>query len=719
MKKFLALVLLALAPLVYGADNTIDGHLIRPGTLPTTAAIVPWASAASPTFTGTLTFPFTGSTQCLQVNTSGVVSGTGSACGSGGGGSFLPLAGGTMTGTATLHTANLDGTNLASGNSLTVTPIGNPLSTLSKISYHATTSSTATRSFMIDLGEISATSGGTGPTGGNVVLYTGMEAQSGTGDAWSYNPLLTIDSGAGTNTHNYQVIEVDLNNNDVSSTGATAVNGVDITTAGTHIANTALNISGSLSAAGLSPGWLYGIVVGGANNIQGADIELGGNPSWGLDTINFTGTSDIRLRNTGVIAARNGGNSADLVLMSLNSSNVLQLGTGAASINDAVRVLASAGQSINWNVNYGAGNTSAEAFMPFQSSQNPTGICNPDGAGNCVFNRIIIGSDNVDSSSGVNGTIAFQVNENCCLTSAKGTRNVGQFIINVIGTPADAAGNHSYVALETTARVAVNLGGTSTAAIANTSGSVFGANPYVSLASGATDLRGVIGQETDVEMATGSSAWAAVGQSVIATVNWTVKAAQENVGYEVASQSNSIHPFDVAYQIGGYEGWPGIDTTGGIMRCEFNQASGQCPGIGFGIDLSNIASISGYAFAGPNAAFNVTGTGLLSAAGNVNTGRLVESSIVTATSSASIASTTRYERCNSGSALSITFATTGMAVGQRIDVKNVNTGVCTVDSGSGHTIDGAQTFPLSTQYQNVSLLCTAVTSGTCTAWDVE
>lgn len=378
-----------------------------------------------------------------------------------------------------------------------------------------------------------------------------------------------------------------------------------------------------------------------------------------------------------------------------------------------------AGLSSNWDVNYGAGNTSGEAFMPFQSSQNPTGICNPDGAGNCVYNRIIIGSDNVDSSSGVNGTIAFQINENCCLTSAKGTRNVGQFIINVIGTPADAAGNHSYVALETTGRVAVNLGGTSTSAIANTSGSVFGANPYVSLASGATDLRGVIGQETDVEMATGSSAWAAVGQSVIATVNWTVKAAQENVGYEVASQSNSIHPFDVAYQIGGYEGWPGIDTAGGIMRCEFNQASGQCPGIGYGIDFSNIASMSGFAFAGPNAAFNVTGPGALTATKVTNGGALVENSIVTTTTSAPAAATTRYERCNSGSALSITFATTGMVIGQRIDVKNVNTGVCTVDSGSGHTIDGAQTFTLSTQYQNVSLLCTAVTSGTCTAWDVE
>ena len=44
------------------------------------------APLASPTFTGTVTLPITGSSQCLHVSSSGVVSGTGSDCGSGGGG---------------------------------------------------------------------------------------------------------------------------------------------------------------------------------------------------------------------------------------------------------------------------------------------------------------------------------------------------------------------------------------------------------------------------------------------------------------------------------------------------------------------------------------------------------------------------------------------------------------------------------------------------------
>ena len=62
------------------------------------------APLASPTFTGTVIIPavtlsgITGSTQCLQVNTSGTVSGTGSTCGSGGGGLSFPA---TVSGTTT------------------------------------------------------------------------------------------------------------------------------------------------------------------------------------------------------------------------------------------------------------------------------------------------------------------------------------------------------------------------------------------------------------------------------------------------------------------------------------------------------------------------------------------------------------------------------------------------------------------------------------------
>jgi hypothetical protein len=96
------------------------------------------APLASPTFTGTVTIPaltlsgITGSTQCLQASSSGVVSGTGSACGSGGGGGVTSLN--TLTGALTL----------GAGTGITITPSGSTLTIAatggggSSVQYNAT-----------------------------------------------------------------------------------------------------------------------------------------------------------------------------------------------------------------------------------------------------------------------------------------------------------------------------------------------------------------------------------------------------------------------------------------------------------------------------------------------------------------------------------------------------------------------------------------------------
>lgn len=74
-------------------------------------------SGAAETLTGTLTIAVTGSTQCLHVNSSGVVSGTGSDCGSGAGGvSSLN----TLTGALTL--ANANGFTFTNSGGNTITP---------------------------------------------------------------------------------------------------------------------------------------------------------------------------------------------------------------------------------------------------------------------------------------------------------------------------------------------------------------------------------------------------------------------------------------------------------------------------------------------------------------------------------------------------------------------------------------------------------------------
>jgi hypothetical protein len=62
------------------------------------------APLASPTFSGTITTPITGLIQCLHVSSLGVVSGTGSDCGSGGGGAVASVFG--RTGAVTAQTGD-------------------------------------------------------------------------------------------------------------------------------------------------------------------------------------------------------------------------------------------------------------------------------------------------------------------------------------------------------------------------------------------------------------------------------------------------------------------------------------------------------------------------------------------------------------------------------------------------------------------------------------
>lgn len=241
----------------------------------------------------------------------------------------LPTSGGTMTGLLTLHTTNLDSTTLSTSNGQTVVLTGNGTSILLKNSFVATSSSSTTAGFTEQLGMVSVTSGG---SIGNGALYTGVEAGPGTGNAWSTNSLITIDSGAGINVKQFQGTELDFNNNDTAdSDGIHFANGLNITGAGTHVANTALGIYGNKQGGG--PNWLYGIQCGANNSVSIACMEVEGNSGYGLDFISFTGTSDIRMRNAGIIVGRNAANSADLTLLSLDASNVLQLGTGVATIN--------------------------------------------------------------------------------------------------------------------------------------------------------------------------------------------------------------------------------------------------------------------------------------------------------------------------------------------------------------------------------------------------
>lgn len=260
-----------------------------------------------------------------------------------------------------------------------LTLIANGASALVGSNFAATSTSSTTFAATTSMSMISQTSGG---TLGNAVLYTGLEAKPGTGNAWSMNPLLTVDSGAGINSHNFQTIEVDFNNNDtVDSAGAMFANGLNITGAGTHIANTALGIYGNKSGGG--PNWLYGIQCGPNNSVLIGCIEIEGNSSYGLDFISFTGISDIRMRNAGVIVGRNAANSADLALLSFDASNILQLGAGVSTVHSAAPTIdfsgsnVEAGNALIGGIIIGAAGTCATSNSFQYSGNAKTGVSFP------------------------------------------------------------------------------------------------------------------------------------------------------------------------------------------------------------------------------------------------------------------------------------------------------------------------------------------------------
>ncbi len=85
----------------------------------------------TPTISGNLTTNITGSTQCVQSNSSGVLSGTGSPCGSGGSTAFSALTGSTNT-TAAMVVGT--GASLATSGSGTITATAVPFSGISTAS---------------------------------------------------------------------------------------------------------------------------------------------------------------------------------------------------------------------------------------------------------------------------------------------------------------------------------------------------------------------------------------------------------------------------------------------------------------------------------------------------------------------------------------------------------------------------------------------------------
>ena len=259
------------------------------------------------------------------------------------------------------------------------TPVTNALQTVSSWVMQATTTSSTIREYVVGIDVISDQGSGAGGNAGDkVALYSGIDVRAGSGDAWSFNTVLTMDSGSGTN--NNQGYELDFNNNNAArGTGVAGAGfaapiavGLSITGDGAFSSTAAAVVSG--------PGtqiWQRGFAVTNTSVAQASFQDLGnatrsvdiyGTHLYGLDMANASFSSDfgIRVGNTTGIGSLNAAGNADLRLIELDNSNNLILGSlGAtpgmfinAATNPAVdNSYALGGNANRWSVVWAANGT--------------------------------------------------------------------------------------------------------------------------------------------------------------------------------------------------------------------------------------------------------------------------------------------------------------------------------------------------------------------------
>lgn len=161
--------------------------------------------------------------------------------------------------------------------------------------------------------------------------------------------------------------------------------------------------------------------------------------------------------------------------------------------------------------------------------------------------------------------------------------------------------NKNYVPLVSALTCTTNDGGTGVTS-GTASGSIFGFNPNVRANSGATNLYSVCGQEVDVQMAGTSTAFARLGQSIVA---WgTNVGAGIDAAMAVAVANGSTCPWKTALLLGG----PVWGSSAPLATSATVIKAGAAFTIANGIDLSNL-TITGHFLKSPG--FSVDGTGKL------------------------------------------------------------------------------------------------------------
>jgi hypothetical protein len=205
------------------------------------------------------------------------------------------------------------------------------------------TEQASNREFMANFGLTSTTGAGlSNGNGDKVALYTGVVANAGTGNVWSYNGLVAQNAGSG--TYDAQIIEADLNNFNVDRGGsdgptglpATVANGISIsgtndTNGYQNTADLALDSFGAVGGTGL---FAHAVTVAGTFKYnEWADygvaptvFALFGGHTYGLDCYSASlsgGCVRMATNSAGGIIGRNAANTADANIIRFDGNNTL------------------------------------------------------------------------------------------------------------------------------------------------------------------------------------------------------------------------------------------------------------------------------------------------------------------------------------------------------------------------------------------------------------
>jgi hypothetical protein len=168
-----------------------------------------------------------------------------------------------------------------------------------------------------------------GDANDKLTSYVSMEASSGSGRLWAFNPLLEV---SGTwNGYNACAVEVDVSRN---TAGGTYVNGVVVTGISTHDLSGALVISmmgnGEWANAISATDFDTGILMNQHSTKSGNLIEM---QHGGAERFLVTSAGSMRLPNSQNFNFRNGANSADIIGITVSSVDTVVIGQHAADLN--------------------------------------------------------------------------------------------------------------------------------------------------------------------------------------------------------------------------------------------------------------------------------------------------------------------------------------------------------------------------------------------------